>query len=146
MERSPIVAPPVYKPPPPASILPMPVPLPPPLPPVIQQPTVVGHASKMDGAPSDMASVTPPSFQTGLDSKINAPMSSLTPQSFQPETEPPDHFSSIFDKPKAPTKFTKSNILDATELTKIALKALEKKNGALAIERLRSALNCLEQG
>ena len=153
MERPPIVSLPVYKPPPPSSILPMPVPMPPPLPPVIHQPPSE-PAPVIHQPPSDPVPVIHSSLQPGPIQEPKALAVSFAPPSFQSKTEPPKteppanhQFSSIFDKKSnATTKFTKDKISDATELTKIALKALEKKNGALAVERLRAALNCLEQG
>ena len=97
----------------------------------------------MDGASAGTTPTVPPSFQREPDKKTEMP----TSQSLGTKIETTDQFASIFDvKPKASTKFTKDNISDATELTKIALRALEKKNGALAVERLRAALSCLEQG
>jgi hypothetical protein len=131
----------------------MPVPMPPPLPPVIHQPPSE-PAPVIHQPPSDPVPVIHSSLQPGPIQEPKAPAVSFAPPSFQSKTEPPKteppanhQFSSIFDKKSnATTKFTKDKISDATELTKIALKALEKKNGALAVERLRAALNCLEQG
>ena len=91
---------------------------------------------------------------------VHRPPIELTPIIPPPTVEPPPALnvpshpiSSSFPnlasptdnkKSKEPLKFTKEKISDATELTRLALKALEKKNGSLALERLREALECLD--
>lgn len=47
---------------------------------------------------------------------------------------------------RAPKKYQKSTLSDAKELTTFALMALDEKDGTLAAERLRQALECLDHG
>ena len=88
--------------------------------------------------PGDSAAFLPPPVAPQKILPIPAPES----EEEEEEPPPPTFMSSIFGASN-PKKYTKATLADAKELTIFAMKALDEKDGALAAERLKQALECL---
>lgn len=96
--------------------------------------------------PVDSAAFLPPPVApTKLPPPIAAPPQQDDESSEDEEPAPaPTFMSSIFGTGGSSNKkYSKAVMTDAKELTSFALKALEEKDGDLAVERLKQALQCL---
>mmetsp|Transcript_1704 Transcript_1704/g.2446 ORF Transcript_1704/g.2446 Transcript_1704/m.2446 type:complete len:369 (-) Transcript_1704:360-1466(-) len=93
-------------------------------------------------APTNRPPLSAPSFQP-------PPLPTPMPLPMPPQSEPKKNvsflgFGGSKSKSSKKREVSQSLLNDATELTKFALAALKTKDTALAAERLREALNCLE--
>lgn len=87
-----------------------------------------------------------PGTITSADSFLPPPAAPVVPLPNPSKPLPqkePSFMESIFGTVAPKQKYQKSAMADAKELTTFAMKALEANDGALAVERLKEALECL---
>ena len=90
--------------------------------------------------PGDSAAFFPPPAAP----IVPLPVPALEDQEEEPV--PPSFMASIFGGGSSAKKYQKATLADAKELTAFAIKALDEKDGDLAAERLKQALECLGHG
>jgi len=123
-----------------------------------EEDTEQGLEVEPDGS---MRNVIPPPPYPGDSAAFNPPP--MAPVHSPPPVKPAPSESSDDEEPEPPAagglmssffgtggrstkKYQKSTLADAKELTTFALKALDEKDGSLAVERLTQALACLGHG
>jgi hypothetical protein len=79
-------------------------------------------------------------------SEIMMPLPAPELEDQEEEPVPPSFMASIFGGGSSAKKYQKVTLADAKELTAFAIKALDEKDGDLAAERLKQALECLGHG